>query len=1221
MPILNTIEISNFKSFKGKTVISPIPRFLAIIGPNGSGKSNIMDAISFALGEKASALRVKRLNQLIHGFPLRQSMTEGIAYVKLVFIGDDINDKSFTRMIHGETNQYKIDNKVVTDKFYMTELRQVGLDIKAGNFLIPQGCIEHFALKMPKALTIMFEQTCNSIAYKADYERLKSELLKVEDETHLQHQMLKQLRVQKKNATVEKAETKEYLQLQEEYNKRKLKCQLIRLLLIQKKMEFLEDIKRKIKSDIDEHQRNKKFRVILLKEIQIKFKSLSIDHEVIEENIIEMENSIQKKKTELAIFEENISYWKNKHSYAIEFLYSASKARETKQKVIQELEDELKQINNKLTELRKASQTSIIELSDCQVKRYMELTIKVECQAKDFVEQINNLLHNKQEDHDKLDNANRRKQELEDKVKQIRLKKKNLETRLKRLQDLNAESKVLSIEKKKIVDELNQKIYDTKDKSLRLENAITKIREQLSEIDIGNRQHDKNETIKKLKQLYSGVYGRLSNLCKPIHERYNVATTKVFGKKMEAIIVDTKHTAIRCIEFLKEHRLDIETFLPLDTIKTVHLNEQLRTIKEPRNVKLLYDVLNISPEINKAVLFVTKNTLVCETVKDAQIIAQSREKWKAQNCVSLDGCFYRKDGIISGGQADLIKKAKQWVEQDVLQLSEQKTQLTQELRNLPKISLKLQFEREEITVQINELEARNKYIEIDIKDTMAIVEVRDNIQKRDKRIEKIKKRINAIKDVIFVDFCKDINVPNISYYEENNLRIYQEQKKRQMELEQQHDRIKNQLRFENEDNTESKVLKWQRTIEQMAKADAELNKIYRQEEEVKIKLVEEEADMSALKKTYGRMERDLQNVQEELNNCKLQISNINKLYLNKQKEHIAVQRKIEQKKIECKTILKECQMENIIIPMSKVSGRRSKESSSSSSNSIAESFGECDVLSEIDFLQFPNDIRNCTNNDLLDALELLNEELARIKAELKNVANPNLKIDEKIDSIVQEIQEISTNLQNCRKNYDEINAQFELVKRNRYNLFSSCLENITAEVDSICKVGICNCALKFYLLHSLFFFCTSQFLFDLFSVQNLVNDRSAQAIILPDNPEEPYTGNVIYNCMVPSKNFLPMQCLSGGEKSLASLALLFAIQRYKKIPFVIMDECDAALDKMNIKNVTRFIQSQNTMQFIMISLHKELFYNTDALVAVAMQHRTSCPHSEVFGIVLSGYHY
>jgi len=63
-------------------------------------------------------------------------------------------------------------------------------------------------------------------------------------------------------------------------------------------------------------------------------------------------------------------------------------------------------------------------------------------------------------------------------------------------------------------------------------------------------------------------------------------------------------------------------------------------------------------------------------------------------------------------------------------------------------------------------------------------------------------------------------------------------------------------------------------------------------------------------------------------------------------------------------------------------------------------------------------------------------------------------------------------------------------------------------------------------------------------VQSLVNDTSAQAIILPDNPEEPYAGNIIYNCIVPSKGFQPLQYLSGGEKSLASLALLFAIQWY-----------------------------------------------------------------------------
>lgn len=74
--------------------------------------------------------------------------------------------------------------------------------------------------------------------------------------------------------------------------------------------------------------------------------------------------------------------------------------------------------------------------------------------------------------------------------------------------------------------------------------------------------------------------------------------------------------------------------------------------------------------------------------------------------------------------------------------------------------------------------------------------------------------------------------------------------------------------------------------------------------------------------------------------------------------------------------------------------------------------------------------------------------------------------------------------------------------------------------------------------------CTLHFYLTYILLQGLFNDMSAQAIILPDNPEEPYTGNIIYNCIVPSKGFQPLQYLSGGEKSLASLALLFAIQRY-----------------------------------------------------------------------------
>ncbi|XP_071629563.1 LOW QUALITY PROTEIN: structural maintenance of chromosomes protein 1A-like [Temnothorax longispinosus] len=1243
MPIsLDSIVISNFKSFSGITTIGPLRSFTAIIGLNGSGKSNIMDAISFALGGEPSSLRVKNLRKLI--YEGNSFMKSSVGTDDLLICGIDETKKSFTRKISGEVSQYNIDDKTVTNVFYLNELREMGLDIKAGNFLIPQGYIECFAMKMPKDLTAMFEQTSNSITYKAEYNRLKLELSKAEEAVNFEHQRKKQILIQKKCAAEEKAETETYLWLKKQYNKKKLKFQLIRLLLIKKEAEFLQDREKEVKSRIDEYLRDKEAAIHLLKRKQSQFKSLFSSLETIEQGISEMEKIIRPKKLEYVVFEDNISHWQKKRDCARVFLDSASKARDTNKRIIEELKDELKQIDNKLAELRKASQTSTIELSNSQVKQYLELTNETEYRTTNLVKQINSLMRDQQKDQDKLDNENRRKQDLEYKVKQTRLTKENFETRLKKLQSV--EPKVTLMEK--TAEKLKQKKTDAMNKSFSLENDIANISEKLSQIDIDkntiSRQIKKKETIQQLKQLYSdGVYGRLSDFCKPIHPRYNVAVTKIFNKNMDAIVVDTRRTAMQCIEFLKKKQIGIETFLPLDSIKTTLLKEHLRNIKEPKNVKLLYDVLNISStQISKAVLFVTQNTLVCETIEDARLIAQSDDKKKKGNdCVSLDGCFYRKDGTMSGGQADLIIKAKQWGDQQVLALKEQKAQLMKEFRDLPKISL-IQSELDEINVTMEELKRQNKYIEKDIKDTedeivrlneeldrldreiielnMAISEIEDNIKKRVEKTKSMEKQVNAIKDKIFVDFCKDINVPDIDYYEKNNLRLYQEQKKRQMELEQQYDRIKNQLHFENENDTESKVLKWKSAVEQ---ADAELKKAYQQERDAKIKIEREETEMSKLKDDYTNKKKDLENTEKKLAQYRSQVNVIGNLYLERQKALIVVQKKIEQKKVECNTIINECKIEDFIIPMSETSHRTPEDSFfTTSSSSNVESSDGCKVLRKIDFSRFPENIRNYTKENLHDMATQLNEKLTKIQNEFKDM-NPNLKVDEKISSIAQQIQEINTNFQTCRNKCDKIQNQFKSVKAKRCKQFEDCLDFVAVEIDSILKVGIFNFTLRFclYILYSLFL-CVfyNLYLTALFSMQSLVNDTSAQATILADNPEEPYAGNIIYNCIAPSKYFQPLQYLSGGEKSLASLALLFAFQRYKQIPFLLMDEGDAALDKANIKNVIRFIQSQiNTMQIITISLHKVLYSNADLLLGVTAQRNCKRNRSQVFAILLSEY--
>ncbi|XP_018392325.1 PREDICTED: structural maintenance of chromosomes protein 1A-like [Cyphomyrmex costatus] len=680
---------------------------------------------------------------------------------------------------------------------------------------------------------------------------------------------------------MEKAETEKYLKLEEQ----------------REKVEFLQEKERKIKPRIDQYLQDKKVVIISLENAKSQFKSLSNSLEDIEQQILKTKNIIEQKKTEHIAFEDDTLYWQKKRDCARMSLDNANKALDTKKRNIQELNNELERIDNKLTELRQESQTSAIELSNSQVKRYMELMNKVECQAEVSVKQIKSLMRNQQEDHDKLGNENRRKEELEDKEKQIRLKK----------------------------------------------------------------------------------------------------------------------------------------------------------------------------------------------------------------CVSLDGYFYHKNGLMSGGQADLIVKAKQWDEQRILILKEQKAQLMRELRDLPKISL-MQSEFDTINIEINALILRNKYTETDIKVT------ENKIVETQKELDMVNGEIIALN-----------------------------KKTKQMELEQQYNRIENQLCFENENDIESKVLKWQRAVEH---ADAEWNKVY-QQGHAKIKVNElEETEMSKLKDNYTNVAKDLEDVNKKLAEHKSKISVIEELYLDSQK------------------------MEDIIIPMLETHCGLEESVSTGSLSTSIESSEDCEILTKIDFSQFPEKISNFTKKELQDMVIKLNEEITEIENELEDLINH--KIDEKIDIIAQRMQKVNTNLRNYRKKYNGIITQFESVKAKRYKSFSDCLERVTAEIDVIYK--------------------------------NLVNNTSAQAIILPDNPEEPYAGNIIYNCRAPYKGFQPLLYLSEGEKSMASLALLFAIQRYKQVPFFIMDEGDAALDKANIKNVVSFIRFQKTsMQFIVVSLCKELYRNADALIGVTFE--------------------
>jgi structural maintenance of chromosome 1 len=194
--------------------------------------------------------------------------------------------------------------------------------------------------------------------------------------------------------------------------------------------------------------------------------------------------------------------------------------------------------------------------------------------------------------------------------------------------------------------------------------------------------------------------------------------------------------------------------------------------------------------------------------------------------VALDGTYYQKSGIISGGSLDLARKAKRWDEKHISQLKAQKEKLTEELRDAMKKSRK-ESELNTVDSQIRGLETRLRYAKTDMESTMKqikavdtelgklseemhkygpkIEEIEKTMQTREQQIEEIKLQMNSVEDVVFSQFCQEIGIRNIRQYEDRELRAQEERKQKRLEFQKQINRITSNLEFEKSRDTQSKI--------------------------------------------------------------------------------------------------------------------------------------------------------------------------------------------------------------------------------------------------------------------------------------------------------------------------------------------------------------------------------------------------------------------------------
>ncbi|KAK2880477.1 structural maintenance of chromosomes protein 1B [Channa argus] len=1223
MGYLKQIDVQNFKSWRGNQVIGPFMRFNCIIGTNGSGKSNVMDALSFAMGEHAASLRVKRLRDLVHGAHIGNPVSN-TARVAMRYCDDEEHETVFCRSLTGDSSEYRINGVHVTLAKYLAELEKIGIVNKAQNCLVFQGAVESIALKDPKERTKMFEFISQSKDYSAEYDKKKDALIKAKEDTQFHFNKKKSATVERKQVSQEKKEAQRYQALVGNLDHNHLQLSLAELYHNEKGITTLNET-------FGQKQQATAAKNNTLMNCEQTVKTHKKDHGRLTREQQHIEKEIRAQEHVLSQFQSQYITAKVNTSHHMKKAEEICKALKKNQKVLATKVQDLADGQRELAELERTwknyekqvqqhgpSRGRDIELDKDQLERYKELKELAQKQGAVLSQQAEKLHWEVRADHEKLAFDQRRKKEVKVGIRNSQTQLEDLTRRTEKLEEYTKTCRSSLEEYRQREETLTAELQRGSQRSKEVNQELGQVLEELGNARMHSqetrRQMQRKELLERLLRLYpESVYGRLSDLCSPIHRKYQLAVTKVFGRYINAIVVVSEKVARDCISFIKEERAEPETFLPIDYLHVSPLNERLREIP---GAKMVMDVVQVTAptrasQLKKVVQFVCGNALVCETIREARGLAfDGKERIKT---VALDGTLFAKSGVISGGSSDLRTKARCWDEKDLTRLKERKDQLTAELRDLMRIKRK-EAELHQIIAHAQGAQTRLKYSKTELENLQKknilkcqaeisrmeselanldsqIQMQKESVEAKDAEIRTIQNQIEKMENVVFAEFCAEIGVSSIREYEQGHLKEQTEIDKKRLEFESHRARLNVQLEYEQNqlEQLKKKLHKMEETIDQEERTIAEQRK---DEEKLLVAVEDCQNKWLELRNQLLSKKSQVAAAKVELDQKTQILQELNKELVKLQRELMSTETALEQKRMARHNLLLACKIQSL--PITLLSGNLNEisevqlDTESESTSTIMDIY-EREAKLVIDYSTLEAEFRSLQTEKEVEAyLDKLKESISSIEGTLHRTTAPNLKALEKMREVKDKLQGLTEAFDASTKAAKRCSQEFEQVKAQRFHLFSQCFEHVSVVIDQIYK--------------------------------RICRNSSAQAILSADNPDEPYLGGINYNCVAPGKRFMSMDNLSGGEKAIAALALVFAIHSFRPAPFFILDEVDAALDNTNIGKVTSFIreESRENMQIIVISLKEEFFSKADALLGVYSDF-DECMFSRILSLDLRPY--
>ncbi|KAG7628503.1 SMCs flexible hinge [Arabidopsis thaliana x Arabidopsis arenosa] len=1199
------LEMENFKSYKGHQLVGPFKDFTAIIGPNGSGKSNLMDAISFVLGVRTGQLRGSQLKDLIYAFDDRDKEQRGRkAFVRLVYQMDDGVELRFTRSITSAGgSEYRIDNRVVNLDEYNGKLRSLGILVKARNFLVFQGDVESIASKNPKELTGLLEEISGSEELKKEYEQLEEKKASAEEKAALIYQKKKTIGNEKKLKKAQKEEAEKHLRLQEELKALKRERFLWQLYNIE------NDIQ-KANEDVDSEKSNRKDVMRELEKFEREAGKRKVEQAKYLKEIAQREKKIAEKSSklgkiqpELLRFKEEIARIKAKIETNRKDVDKRKKEKGKHSKEIEQMQKSIKELNKKMELFNEKRQDSSgkLPMLDSQLQDYFRLKEEAGMKTIKLRDEHEVLERQRRTDLEALRN-------LEENYQQLINRKNDLDEQIKRFKDRQGEIETSSSKYKNETTSLKtelralqEKHVNAREASAKLKTRIAELEDQLSDLTAERYENERDsrltQAVESLKRLFQGVHGRMTDLCRPNRKKYNLAVTVAMGRFMDAVVVEDENTGKDCIKYLKEQRLPPMTFIPLQSVRVKQVFERLRNLGG--TAKLVFDVIQFDPELEKAVLYAVGNTLVCDELEEAKVLSWSGERFKV---VTVDGILLTKAGTMTGGTSGGMEaKSNKWDDKKIEGLKKNKEDFEQQLENIGSIR-EMQMKESEISGKISGLEKKIQYAEIEkksIKDKLPQLEqeerniieeidrikpelskARTEVDKRKTEMNKLEKRMNEIVDRIYKDFSQSVGVPNIRVYEETQLKTAEKEAEERLELSNQLAKLKYQLEYEQNRDVGSRIRKLESSISSLETDLEGIQKTMSERKETAVKITKEinnwKKEMEECKQKSEEYEKEILDWKKQASQATTSITKLNRQIHSKETQ---IEQLISQKQ----EITEKCELEHITLPV--LSDAMEEDDSDGPQFDFSE-------LGRAYLQERRPSAREKVEAEFRQKIESKTSEIERTA--------PNLRALDQYEAIQEKEKQVSQEFEAARKEEKQVADAFNTVKQKRYELFMEAFNHIASNIDKIYKQ----------------------------LTKSNTHPLGGTAYLNLENEDDPFLHGIKYTTMPPTKRFRDMEQLSGGEKTVAALALLFSIHSYRPSPFFILDEVDAALDNLNVAKVAKFIRSKscqaardnqdaedgNGFQSIVISLKDSFYDKAEALVGVYRDTERSCSSTMSFDL-------